>query len=982
MRLSCVVLAFVVAAIHSLGGTGLAEESSPDRLAHFDNQVLPLLESKCFKCHGSGEKLKGGLRLTSREGLLHGGELGPSYDETEPSKSNLLQMISYKDDEHRMPPKAKLSDEEIAILTKWISEGAFYNPEKEIRGPLAEKSQPITEADFDYWAYKPIERPVVPDKAIHPIDAFVNARLRAEGLEPNRRASRQTLIRRAFYDLTGLPPTIAEVRNFVKDPRPDDEVWRALLADLLDRPQYGEKWARHWLDLVRYAETNGFEIDGVKPQIWRYRDYVINAFNADKPYDQFIIEQLAGDEIAEPTLDSIAATGFHRIMQWDFDPVDRKQQTYDVLADNVAITSETFLGTTLGCARCHDHKADPFTQRDYYSFMAFFHGVTNYALPGTLVYFAEPKELAEFETKKQADLDKARQELVQVETQLKTYLSEQGKLEGACSEPVTYLSDSRGTSPTWEITFDRPTEDWKSVGFADKRWEKRRGGFGANATTKWSTSDIWMRAKFGVKQLPESVALQIYHSGNVEVYLNGFEIFRAKGSSPKYERIVLESQAVEAFQTGNNVVALHCQHSDGTHLVDLGLQSAPENSRLAAAIRKGGNQLAKETSAALGVDLVAERRSLLELISKTRKQVFGTAVNAVMEHEKISPLHVHIRGSAHAPGEQVEPAFPAVLHRRFDPVRAEVSPPSNNRSKSTSGRRLALARWIASAVNPLTARVAANRLWQHHFGQGIVPSTSDFGKLGEKPTHPMLLDWLASELPAQEWSLKAMHQLIMTSDAYQRSSTPNRTALEMDPTNRFFWRFNMRRLTAEEIRDSILAVSGKLNLQMGGKWVCPPLPEEVLATSSKPGKNWPVAQGDQAFRRSIYVHVKRSLRVPILVDHDQADTDGHCAVRFSTTVPTQALGMLNSRFVNERAADLAARLRREIPDTDSLNTTLRARITLGLELVAQDHSTRRDQIDQLMDMAEKLRALGLDEDTILERIALLTLNLNEFVYID
>ena len=963
--------------------SGFAAEPNPEEIAFFDDQVLPLLKSKCYKCHGGEETLKGGLRLTSREGLLHGGELGSAVDETSRRKSRFLEMISYKDDEHQMPPKAKLSDDEIEIFTQWIVRGAVYNPKNEIRGPLPEKTKHITAEDFEYWAYRPVERPKVPEKTENPIDAFINADHLAAGIKANPRASRQTLIRRAFYDLTGLPPTIDEVRRFVDDPRPFNEAWSELIADLLSRPQYGEKWARHWLDLVRYAETNGFETDSAKPQIWRYRDYVVNALNSDKPYDQFVIEQLAGDEITEPTLESLAATGFHRIMQWDFDPVDRKQQTYDVLADIVSVTGEAFLGTTLGCARCHDHKADPITQRDYYSFMSFFHGITNYSLRGTMVHWAEPEKLTEFESKKKEELKTLRSELADLESRLREYLEKKGKLKGVSPEPKIFLQDARVESPSWEITMDRPTEDWKFVSFSDKSWIKRRGAFGANGITKWDTNDIWMRAKFGEKQIPDSLALQIAHSGEVVVYLNGFEVFREKKASREYRSIILDREALEAFQTGNNVLAVYCRHTTGDHFIDAGLRSSPENAILAEAIREGGKKLSKEICAELGEDLIAKRRGIQESIVKTRHKVFGTAINAVKEHPEIQPMHVQVRGNARSPGAPVVPAFPGVLHAKFDPVTARISRPSPKKhGPQTSGRRLSLAHWIASSDNPLTARVMVNRLWHHHFGRGIVPSTSDFGKLGEPPTHPALLDWLASELPSRGWSLKSMHELIMTSEAYLRSSVPSSHALEKDPINRLFWRFNMRRLTAEEIRDSILSVSGKLNSKTGGPWVCPPLPEEVLATASKPGKYWPVAKGDSAFRRSLYVHSKRSLRVPILVDHDQADTDSPCAVRFSTTVPTQALAMLNSKFVNQRAVDLRDRLRREIPESEDRQTTLKKRLARVLELTTQSGSKRDHEVFQLLQLSDRLRESGADEKTILERVSLLALNLNEFVYID
>ena len=392
-----------------------AAESTPEQIAFFDYEVLPVLESKCFSCHGGKDKLKGEFRITSREGLIHGGELGTAFNEADPTKSALLEMVSYKDEHHMMPPKAKLSAKDIATLTKWVIDGAVYNPAKEIRGALVEKENHIKPEDFEYWAYKAVVRPPTPIDHEHPVDAFIHAQLKTAGVEPNPRASRQTLIRRATYDLTGLPPTPAEVKEFVNDPREDAEIWTELIDKLLSRPQYGEKWARHWLDLVRYAESNGFERDNPKPHIWRYRDYIINALNADVPYDQFVIEQLAGDEIANPTEQSMAATGFHRLMQWDDEPADRKQHTYDVLADNLAITGETFLGSTIGCARCHDHKADPFTQKDYYSMMSFFHGVTSYSTPGTLVSWAAPEELANFEMEKKQRLAKTQARLAEID---------------------------------------------------------------------------------------------------------------------------------------------------------------------------------------------------------------------------------------------------------------------------------------------------------------------------------------------------------------------------------------------------------------------------------------------------------------------------------------------------------------------------------------------------------------------------------------
>ncbi|MFT5470901.1 MAG: mono/diheme cytochrome c family protein [Verrucomicrobiales bacterium] len=978
-------ISLIFAAVLAFSLPAPAQEPTPTQLSFFNDQVLPILETQCFKCHGAEEKLKGGLRLTSREGLLHGGELGTTLNAENPAASLVLEMISYRDDEHQMPPKSKLSDAEIATLTKWVVEmGAVYDPAKEIHGALVEHGGThIKEEDFQYWAYKKLETPLVPAANVKsPIDAFVLTALSETGIEPNGRASRQVLARRAFYNLIGLPPTPAEVEKFVADPRPDSEAWAALIDDLLSRPQYGEKWARHWLDLVRYAESNGFERDNPKPLIWRYRDYVINALNEDKPYDQFIIEQLAGDEIAEPTESSLAATGFFRLMQWDDEPADRRQHIYDVHADNVAITTETFLGTTVGCARCHDHKADPITQRDYYSFMAFFHGVTHYQTNGTMVSFAPAEELAKFEAEKTKRVADFNQQLLNLDEELKVFLTETGKIgKGEEMRPQTFVEDARTKPVIWEYVLEEPTQDWKDVGFRDKSWLKAAGGFGTNGTpnakigTVWNSGDIWMRTGFGLKDLPESLSLELHHDEEVEVYLNGVEIFTAKGYSRDYEVHLLGEEALNALQTGRNVIAVHCNQTSGGQYIDLALRTSPAKAaNLNEALKRGGQKLKAELQKKFGRDVVAERIELRKKMETARRESVGTQINGVQEHANVEPLNVHIRGSAHAPGDLVEPAYLSVLHGSFDPVKAEIVELPEERK--SSGRRLTLANWIASPENPLTSRVMANRIWQHHFGRGIVPSSSDFGKLGEDPANQQLLDWLASEFVAQGWSLKKMHRLIMTSEAYQRSSAPNSAGSAQDPTNTKFWRFDMRRLTAEEVRDSLLALSGKLNPKIGGEWVCIPLPQEVLTTQSRPGANWPIKNNDEQYRRSVYVHVKRSLRVPILIDFDQAETDSHCAVRFATTVPTQALGMLNSKFVNDQAAIFADRCQTEGGDS------LESQVRFGLGLALQREPAEAEVTESLK-LIERLKTEAkLDDELAMDRFALLALNLNAFMYLD
>lgn len=983
--------ALLYATLALLAGSAAADDETGRR--YFAEKVHPLLKAHCFKCHGGGDEVKGDFRITSRAGLLQGGHFGSAYDADDPAASVLLEMVSYRDADHQMPPKGKLPEEALATLAHWIEMGAPYDPSLEIEGKAVERRGfTVREEDRDWWAYRPVAAgapPEVADSAWsgNPIDAFVRARLDREGMAPNPPASPRSLIRRLTYDLTGLPPTPEEVEAFVTASEKDAEsAWSEAVEALLARPQYGEKWARHWLDLVRYAETNGFERDNPKPGIWRYRDYVIEAFNRNLPYDRFVIEQLAGDEIAEPTLSSLVATGYHRLMQWDDEPADREQHLYDVLADNVQTTSEAFLATTLNCARCHDHKADPVSQKDYYAFMAFFRGVTHYRTEGTMVSWATEGEKAAFERDRQARLDRLESERAAVAASLKGALEKAGRFgKGGAEEVVTFVEDARRGGAEWTYATERPAEDWREVGFINKSWFKARSGFGRGnppgsaVKTEWKTPEIWMRTTFGLEAIPASLVMDIHHDEDVEVYLNGALVYEAKGFLTRYETVELSDSARGALQTGKNVVAVHCRQSGGGQYIDLALRTAALGADSIDALLAGGRikDHAAAVRQATGKDLVADYVRLGRSIEELRKKAPGVAVNAVTESgTEPEVMHIHQRGSAHAQGDEVAPGTPAVLSRTGDDPAPRPAVPISRDGRQSSGRRLALARWIVSPENPLTARVIVNRIWQHHFGRGIVPSTSDFGHLGEKPTHPELLDWLARHFVESGWDVKAMHRLLLSSRTYRMSSEPVSAKLERDPQNRNFWRFDMRRLTAEELRDSILAVSGQLNPKSLGPWVNPPLPTEVLATSSKPEEAWPVSKDvSEHTRRSIYVHVKRSLRHPLLADFDQADTDTGCAVRFATTVPTQALGLLNSAFVNDQARLLAARMA-------SRGGDLRTRIAAGLEQVLQ-RPAGEAELDELVSFHEALCSQsGLSPEEALDRVALLALNLNEFLYLD
>ena len=611
----------------------------------------------------------------------------------------------------------------------------------------ASNSVPSRDPRRSHWSFQPVRQTVPPAWAAqrqgevpgHVIDTFIAERLRQKGLPVPKAATRTTLIRRVTYDLTGLPPTPEAVEAFVNDP--SAQAWENLVDRLLESPHYGEKWGRHWLDLVRFAETNSYETDEAKPNAWRYRDYVIRAFNSDKPYDRFIREQLAGDELPDSGADGLIATGFYRLGIWDNDPADKELALYDQLDDLVATTGQVFLGLTVDCARCHDHKIDPISQRDYYSLLAFFRNIHPY----------------------------------------------------------------------------------------------RNGG------------------------------------GTDEVPLPG---------------------------------------------------------------------------------------------DKQAKAL------AVTEPGPVAPVtHLLRRGNPGSLGEEVQPGFPGVLGA-FVPT---VIPPVSGRS---SGRRRALADWIASPDNPLTARVIVNRVFQHHFGRGLVRTTSDFGVQGSLPTHPELLDWLAGHFIQEGWSLKRLHRLILTSQSYQASATPTAEALKADPANDLFSRFDMRRLTAEEIRDSVLWVGGSGNPRMYGPGMYVALPKEVLASQSVPGKGWGSSPKVEQARRSIYIHVKRSLLSPVLLSFDLAETDRSTPVRFATTQPTQALGMLNGSFFNEQARVLADRIRAEV------GSQPRAQVRRALHRV-----TTRPPSDLEISRGVALLELltseeGLGATAALDAFCLLAFNLNEFLYLE
>ena len=964
---------------------------TPEQIQFFEAKIRPVLLDTCVKCHGP-EKQKSNLRLDSLKGALAGGDSGPAVVPGKPSESLLILAVQHGDDAPKMPPSKKLQKPLIDDLTRWVAMGAPW-PAGETEPAAASatapahsskirrQGQPVSDEDRAHWAYQPLHRaplPKVSDPSWskNPIDAWVRSGLDAKAIKPNPPASRIALIRRATYDLTGLPPTLAEVSQFLNDPRPDAEAFETLVDRLLDSPHYGEKWARHWLDLVRYAETNSYERDNPKPNAWGYRDYVIRSFNDDKPYDQFVREQLAGDEIPNGGPDSLIATGYYRLGIWDDEPTDRLQARYDSLDDIVATTGQVFLGLTVDCARCHDHKIDPITQKDYYGLVAFFQNVNHYRNGGETdeaPIFRDAKEKERFAAKV-AELQRERDGI-------------QAKIQALHSEFLAKYDETNRAGANGSVQV--PDLDGLRYRFYRDTWDKL------------PDFDILKPEEIGVLEIPRfdlakrtrddafgfvfEAALIVPSDGDYTFHLDSDD-----GSRLSIEGKVIvdydgihqlgrEKTASIPLKAGRHPIRL--DYFQRAEVLGLNVAwSGPGFSKrwLSATQSRGAKGpeidqlLRSDGERVLGKVKMASLRALRqELKAKSEIALAPEKALVVTEEGTHAPdTHILMRGNPHVEGEKVEPSFLSVLGGA---VPAIPSPPEGAK---TTRRRTILANWIASPDNPLTARVMANRIWQYHFGRGIVKSSSNFGTQGDKPTHPELLDELASDLIENGWRLKPLHKRIMMSETYRMSSATDPDSLAKDPMNDRFWRFEMRRLTAEEIRDSILCVSGQFNPKMFGPSIYPEIPAEVKAGQSVPGSGWHSSTPEEAARRSVYIHVKRSLMMPILESFDVAETDRSSPVRFTTTQPTQALAMVNSKFLNDQAKLLADRLKRDAGPDPS------AQVKLALSL-ATGRTPTAAEVNRGVALIEQLKGKdGVNPDEALKDFSLVVLNLNEFLYLD
>ena len=979
-----------------------------DGIEFFEKKIRPVLVESCYRCHSSDTKrLKGGLRLDTRPATLEGGDTGPSVVPGKPEESLLIKAMLYEDEDLQMPPKGKLPANVLADFVAWVKMGA---PDPRDRAPTP-ASKPAT-IDFDkartFWAFQPPAEPEIP--RVHdsgwcasPLDRFVLARLEAAGLAPAPTASKRTLIRRATYNLTGLPPTPEETDAFLSDSSAN--AYEKVLDRLLSSPHYGEKWGRHWLDVARYADSNGVDENLAYIQAFRYRDYVIDAFAKDKPYDRFVQEQLAGDLLPASRNESetehherLIATGFLSLGPKMLACDDGQKMELDIIDEQIDTTSRAFMGMTMGCARCHDHKFDPLPTADYYALAGIFKStktMENFDVVAqwheyTVATKAERAEAKAHENKltavtakRDAHERRAQEALLKAE-RLKAidYLIAAAKFGDDPAPPIpdgkTTIGDLVDTAnlPSGYVLLEAEDFQQGTVGV-----DTEEHGRGIGVTKGSGSADYEF-------ELPEAGEYQLelryaskggrtmsIHINDKFITADGVKV-ASRGMGPEHQHWHVEG--VFEFQAGTNVLSLArvrpwpsidkiliAKMPDETKGDVPGRQTAvddlakshglkvsflrqwvefltrtrvtegsvweawsqaPQAADSAVASRNELTERYRDAFAAAHADggssqtaesepfrtaLYSEagpyrlplkpngdydkasQEELAEL-DKERQSLEESkpklALAMGVREGEIKNLPVHIRGSyLNLAAEEEARAFPRILTPRDEQETID---------ETTSGRRQ-LARWLTRDDHPLTARVMMNRIWLWHFSEGLVRSPDNFGRLGERPTHPALLDWLARRFVESRWSIKAMHRLIMTSATYRMSTEYNEAAANDDPENRLWWRFNRRRLEAEEVRDSLLAVSQRLESTFYGQLL--PVKARAYVAGIGPGQG----QHYNNTRRSVYVPVLRSAVYPLFITFDFADPGVISGKRQSTTIAPQALFMMNGKLVLQESRVLA-----------------------------------------------------------------------------
>ncbi|MDA1094363.1 MAG: PSD1 and planctomycete cytochrome C domain-containing protein [Acidobacteria bacterium] len=860
----------MVAMVAAPGSVSVASAQSGEAVS-FTDHIRPIFERSCWNCHGAASQLSG-LDLRTRDTALDGGKRGPALVPGRGEESRLYRVLAGLDTPKMPMGGGAVTEAEIAAVRTWIDDGAHWDAGGATSAEEVVASLEHAELPFgarDYWAFRLPEKATVPasDTYQHPVDRFLEVARKDAGVAVAPRADAVTRLRRAYLDLIGLPPSPAQVDAFLADN--SRGAWERVIDELLDSPHYGERWGRHWMDVARYADSTGFEQDYTRPNAWRYRDYVIAAFNKDKPYSQFIREQIAGDELDYVTDETLIATGFLRAgPRVQFREKDNPERRHDYLDDVLATVGRGVMGMTVQCARCHNHKFDPILQRDYYALQASIFGYVETDWP--LLDRDEAEAYGVANAAIDVESDAVRAQIREIE------------------------APHREALLIERIRRDFPDNVLQA---AIKAAEDRTPGEALLADQVLT---------LGVPQQDLANAL----------------------SKDEFERRLALQAELDALSA-----------------------KRPPTPAMAEIVTDGDYRFAPDGPGDEIIGCPACR---------TSPDVAGTFL-----HEEGGPAYEPppsyflSRGDPLSPTEPTSPGFLTVA--------AYGDPPTVIARKDgrTSGRRLALAEWLTSRDNPLTARVMVNRIWHHHFGRGIVRTLDNLGQMGELPTHPELLDWLAVEFMDRGWSVKEMHRLMMTSEAYQMTSGYDDAASQAaDPANASLWRFRQQRLEAEALRDAIMAVSGGIDLTVGGPPIFPFVPDEVLKTSEK-GVWRNQEDGPDVWRRSVYVYRRRSLGFPFFDTFDLPDQNQTAAARNVTTVATQALTLMNNAFVLNQAALFADRLRAEAPDSTDEQVELAYRIALARSPTANE-----------MQVAKALVA-----EQSLDDLAHVMLNLNEFLYL-
>ena len=950
------LLALGFALFESVQRSGLgAELPAPvGRQVDFVKEIQPIFADRCYGCHGP-RKQEAEFRLDAKEVALKGGELGPAIVPGKSADSLLVKFVAGVDPEKVMPKKGeRLTAEQVGLLRAWIDQGAVWPDSASVK--VVDKR--------NHWSFQPPHRPAEPAVknsawVKNSIDKFILARLEKENLQPSREADRATLVRRLSLDLTGLPPTLEELAKFTADN--DSDAGRKIVEHYLSSPHYGERWGRHWLDVARYADSNGYEKD-LPRSIWPYRDWVINAFNRDLPFDQFTIEQLAGDLVPNATLDQKVATGFLRnSMVNEEGGVDPEQFRVEALIDRVDTLGKAFLGLTVNCAQCHNHKYDPISQKEYYQLFAFLNSddEPQMEVPSSDQQAKQSsilKTIAEIEDRLLSSTNGFHERMAAWESEMKGIARDWTVLDpsayyGAVGTKFTKLNDRSllATASSPPVSGYTITVHTKMTNISGFRLEvmrdpnlpmfgpgrSRNGNFvltefnlyaaPANDPTKTNKiAFVSATADMSQKDFPISAAVDGLNTNKIGWGVDGGPgrrnqdhraVFEAKESFGYPEGTILTFHLEQLFGSEHTIGRLRLSATDGP----APLKADPLSPELRRDLNLPAAERSKEAQRRLFSAYRATDKRFAEANKKINEQMdqWPTPPTSLVLAKRAEPRPTHIfkRGDFRKPAAQVEAGVPAIL---------------NPLPKGAEPNRLTLAKWLVDPKNPTVARVVVNRIWQQYFGRGLVPTAEDFGTQGELPSHPELLDWLATELMAEKWSLKHIHRLIATSATYRQSSVVSPALYERDQYNLLLARGPRFRMESEVIRDIALSISGLLSPKIGGPSAYPPIPDGVLSLGYGSPMAWP-ATADNRYRRGMYTFWKRAVPYPSMLAFDSPTGDFSCPRRMRSNTPLQALTTLNDPAFFEAAQALGMRVLKEGGGDDSARVRYAFRLCTGRE---------------------------------------------------